>query len=377
MRRAYLRSTAALISTLLCLSLVGCNLHDRTWDVDSDSPPTGGAPPPAPPAPGEVVVTVGSAGNITCKVNGSIVPPLTGDDILRADNSAGPRLVIVEDKSHDRESSFAVNADLDSPDVSSVGRVTVRRLQHNLIVEAEGPARVTLFTSDPQDEVDDIVKFAADGDIDRLAPRLNADPALIDGRESRHGLTALAAAADTGKPGIVEYLLRRKANTEVKDDQGLTSLHRAVNRGRFAIVRQLVQHGADVNAATPAGVTPLQSATARGYRDIAAFLAGAGATGSLPGQAGTPPPPAETSRVFQLSRGRIYGPFADDSQIRYTNNQLYVLRSDQAAQSNWDTYDLPSTRERWTSLEGTHLDVMVRGRGRIWARYRPDDAAPR
>jgi hypothetical protein len=380
MRPVSLRCCVLLIPALLWLPITGCNMHDRAWDTDADATPSQPPPPPAstaPPAPGEVIVSVGAGGTIVCKVNGASISPLNGDDVLRNEGGApGSRLLIVQDNVHNREECFAVAVDLYSPDISSEGRTTLRHIRHNLVIETDGPSIVTLFTQEVQDDIDDMVAFAGNNYLYRLANRLNADPALIDGRDRKHGKTALARAAEAGRTEVVDFLLSRKASTEVKDDQGFTPLHLAVLHGRLDIVKHLVQHGADVNAVTAAGNTPMHLALKNGHTEIAAYLAGAGADSNRPNQAGKTPMQIALDKVFELGERRDYGPFADGSSIRYEDSKLYVRRADKTDQQNLDQFDLPASKEKWISLQGTHFMVMVRDHGtsRVWARYHPADS---
>ena len=379
MRRASLHSFALVIIGLLWLPLAGCDLHDKAWDTDSDN--GAGKPPPAPgpsgpPPTREVAVSVSGDGTIRCKADGVAIAPLSGDDLVRNEGApSGSRLLIVQDNVHNTESCFAVGIDLYSPDITTIGNATVRHLRHHLVIEADRPSTVTLFTQEAQDDVDDAVTFAGDNDIYRLAARLNADPSIIDGRDRKHGQTALARAADVGRVDIVDFLLSRKANTEIKDDRGYTPLHLAVIRGRLEIVKHLVEHRANVNALTAAGNTPMHLALKNNHNDIAEYLAVSGADSNVANQAGKTPMQIALDKVFEMGDRRDYGPFADGSSIRYADRRLYVRRSGAADRNNWDQYDLPASREKWISLEGTHFMVMVRddGTSRVWARYHPDN----
>ena len=381
MPRGTLRFWTLVMPAILWLPLTGCSSHDRAWDPGGDAEPgpraNAATPPPLPSR--DIVITVSANGAITCKQDDIFVVPLTSEQLARNEGSdKSVHVVIVQDNAHDRERCFPVGIDLDSTDVSCRGSVTLRHVRPNLIVEVDGPSSVTIFSREGQEEVDECGQFAADNDVDRLAGRLNSDPSLVDGRESKSGRTALATAADAGRAETVEFLLDRKANTDVKDNQGFTPLHLAVRRGRLDIVRILVRHGADVNAVTAAGNTPMHLALRHNNTEIAAFLAGAGANGNVPNQSGKTPMQMALDKVFELSGRRAYGPFADGSSIRYSDSSLYVLRSGHADANRWEQFDLPSSRETWISLEGTNFLVMVRGRGtyRVWARYHTGPPSP-
>ena len=374
MRTQALRFISATIAALIWLPIAGCDLHDKAWDTNADAGAAGSTANPSPTPPqtfAEMSITITSSGTITCKVNNALVSPVRHRSADQEDAIASGPLLIVDDTSNDTEETFVVPANLDSRNVSADGRVTVRHLQHNLIIESNGPAHILLFDTDAQDVVDDCVQFAGDGNWDRLASRLAADPSLVDGRDSKLGKTALIKAAEAGHANIALSLLNRKASTEIRDSDGYTALHRAIIHGRFEIVKLLANHGADLNALTKAGNSPVRLATTRGYKDIAALLVGAGATGDIARESPVTPRPRPQEKSFELTDQNEYGPFPDGSSIRYADGLLYVLRGDQPNANNWDEFDLPKTQDAWISLQGTHLRVLVRGNEfrHVWASY--------
>jgi ankyrin repeat protein len=93
-------------------------------------------------------------------------------------------------------------------------------------------------------------------------------------------------------PRMVELLVARGADVNVKDEAGVTPLHDAAARGRKTVVRLLLAKGAEVNAKTlkeywggnvqrtglsPAGTTPLHEAAAAGDVDVVELLLAHGA----------------------------------------------------------------------------------------------------
>lgn len=257
--------------------LAGCDMHDKAWETDSDARSMPTATLPASSAAGEVSVSVTANGTIACRVNGSVLDPVPRAAALRGELPASGRLLIVLDSKHDTESCFAVGFDLDALDTSVGGSASLRHVRHNIVIETDGPATVTLTAPRLQATVDQNCQFAADGDVDLLADRLNADPELIDGRDSEGGRTALMRASEMGRVAVVQFLLDRRANTEIKDDQGHTALHRAVSRGRLDVVKRLVKNGADVNARTSSGDTPMRLAWKQDRTQITSYLASVGA----------------------------------------------------------------------------------------------------
>jgi ankyrin repeat protein len=59
---------------------------------------------------------------------------------------------------------------------------------------------------------------------------------------------------------MIELLLAKGANINIKKNDGYTPLHLAVGRGNVAMVELLVAKGADVNVKNNAGDTPLMLA---------------------------------------------------------------------------------------------------------------------
>jgi hypothetical protein len=87
----------------------------------------------------------------------------------------------------------------------------------------------------------------------------------------------LHIAALWGDVEIVELLLRRGADPNVKDDNGQTPLHIAALWGHVDVVRVLLEHRADPNAKDNDGKTPLHYAAEKGHVDVVRVLLERGA----------------------------------------------------------------------------------------------------
>lgn len=136
-----------------------------------------------------------------------------------------------------------------------------------------------------------------------VAGHLQAAKALHRGggcREDRsRGLTLLHLSAGTGRPAVMEWLLRGGAS--LSDDgnpQKVTPLHCAAISGSLDAVRLLLEHGADAQAATTAGrlAADLVPSDCPSYEAVAAVLTRAGgrpspATASLPASSSRPEAP--------------------------------------------------------------------------------------
>jgi hypothetical protein len=85
--------------------------------------------------------------------------------------------------------------------------------------------------------------------------------------------TPLITAPDGGHCEIVEWLLNRGADPNLREDEGfLTPLHVAAGRGQVEISRMLLQHKVDQNALDKHGQTPLHLASQQGHIDVARLL---------------------------------------------------------------------------------------------------------
>ncbi len=100
----------------------------------------------------------------------------------------------------------------------------------------------------------------------------------------KDGVTALMNAAIEGHSDIVQVLLNRDADVNMKDDGGWTALMRAAQGGpttikedHNAIVRLLLAKGADVNVRSTNGMTALHLAEYHGHTEIVQLLKKAGA----------------------------------------------------------------------------------------------------
>ena len=81
------------------------------------------------------------------------------------------------------------------------------------------------------------------------------------GARNGFGVTPLQrAASDSEDPRVVELLLDRGTNINVRAKSGDMSLHWAAANNVEAVVKLLLERGADVNARGERGRTPLHSA---------------------------------------------------------------------------------------------------------------------
>jgi hypothetical protein len=100
---------------------------------------------------------------------------------------------------------------------------------------------------------------------------------ILTARIVPYDRTQLHIAAVWGDVEIVELLLKRGADPNVKDDNGQTPLHIAALWGHVDVVRVLLEHRADPNAKDNDGKTPLHYAAEKGHVDVVRVLLERGA----------------------------------------------------------------------------------------------------
>lgn len=87
------------------------------------------------------------------------------------------------------------------------------------------------------------------------------------------GSTALMAAAESGRRGAVDVLIRRGADLDVQDrHRRWTALMHAVRHGNTGVVRSLVAAGARLDLENEDGETALEIARKRGVAENVALL---------------------------------------------------------------------------------------------------------
>jgi ankyrin repeat protein len=97
------------------------------------------------------------------------------------------------------------------------------------------------------------------------------ETSLFRGRSK--GWSPLMWACSAGKVEMAEFLLRRKANPNLRDLDGYTALHIAAKKASSLIVKLLIDHGANVQAVTENNeLTPLLVAAEAGNIEAAQVL---------------------------------------------------------------------------------------------------------
>ena len=113
-------------------------------------------------------------------------------------------------------------------------------------------------------------------DADALVDVLLAKCADVD-MKTYNGQTALHFTASKSNLDTARKLIAHKASTRVKDKRGQLPLHRAAAVGNLPITKLMLENRSPINATDIDGSTALHHAIAEGHGDTALVLLKAGA----------------------------------------------------------------------------------------------------
>ncbi|KAK4219681.1 hypothetical protein QBC37DRAFT_367794 [Rhypophila decipiens] len=111
-------------------------------------------------------------------------------------------------------------------------------------------------------------------DISGPAP----DLFLGDGLDSLLGKTVLHLAAEYGHAHVVQTLLGRRMDVNLRDDMGDTALHLAARHGHHSVIQVLVASNATLDIRNSSGRTALQLSVIKGDIETVQLLLDQGAT---------------------------------------------------------------------------------------------------
>jgi ankyrin repeat protein len=140
--------------------------------------------------------------------------------------------------------------------------VSIATLLFALVVGVALPARAQVLRSSKQKKKDEVrvqsfTDAAMRGDRAKVESLL-AGGMIINAEPSDHkGWTALMAAVTFGRVELVNLLLAKGADAQVKLEDGSTTLYQAAQSGDKRIVVELLAAGAKVNEVTSEGRTAL------------------------------------------------------------------------------------------------------------------------
>jgi len=121
---------------------------------------------------------------------------------------------------------------------------------------------------DDLDLVEQILEYQADLNV--LENKNNSTPLYVAFKKDK-----------INKP-IVKFLIKKKSNLNIIDNQKYTALHYAVKTGDLNLVKRVLKYGADINGMVKqTGYTPLHLAADKNYYSIAIYLINNGADVNL------------------------------------------------------------------------------------------------
>jgi ankyrin repeat protein len=121
-----------------------------------------------------------------------------------------------------------------------------------------------------------LLRAQLDQAIRRNRPRLVRALVFVAPRllheKNAAGQLPLHRAARSGSVSLVQYLLRRGAALDARDDSNWTALHHAAEKGHARVIRTLLDLGACLDTAPSATATPLELAEINHFDHAAALL---------------------------------------------------------------------------------------------------------
>jgi len=130
---------------------------------------------------------------------------------------------------------------------------------------------------------------AASGDLNRVKALLEADPALLESKDS-DGNTPLISAcwgppANVPRVAVADFLIDKGANINARNTSGGSPVYFALRS--VDLMQRFIAKGADVNVRAYLGLTPLHQAASMGRLDAAKLLIEHGADLNARGDWGT------------------------------------------------------------------------------------------
>jgi ankyrin repeat protein len=180
------------------------------------------------------------------------------------------------------------------------------------------------------------------------------------------GVTPLMLAASRGHTNVVQILIDRQANLQLKDCFGRDALCLASLKGHLEVVRALIQAGASINQRDVEGDTPLLMALSNTHKKLARFLIESGADVNVQNNNGRTPLMAAVEHrsyvdIVQMlvERGADVNAVSQDGDTAMTLADLFdnhkaieLLNRYGAQQRQWDekkeeNEQENNDRERW------------------------------
>lgn len=87
---------------------------------------------------------------------------------------------------------------------------------------------------------------AKNGNLDKVRELISSNPQLLNEKDNK-GNTPLHSAVSKGRNDVIDYLLNKGANPEIKNNNGLTPIFQALDLSRSGSVNKLIDCGANIN----------------------------------------------------------------------------------------------------------------------------------
>lgn len=120
-----------------------------------------------------------------------------------------------------------------------------------------------------------LADYAWNGELDKIQKLVEENNDLVNSR-LKNEETMLTLAAWTGKYDVAEYLIKKKANVNCRNDWQNTPLHNAAQKGFNDIITLLIANGANINAKGTNGNNSLMFAVENEHLETAKLLLKAG-----------------------------------------------------------------------------------------------------
>ncbi|MBA3816205.1 MAG: ankyrin repeat domain-containing protein [Parachlamydiaceae bacterium] len=104
-----------------------------------------------------------------------------------------------------------------------------------------------------------------------------------------NGSTPLNYAILTGRPKVIEWLIKQHVDPNFFDAEGISPLLYAINQGKLEVIECLVKNGANPNFFDPEGFSPLLDAINQGKHEVIDYLVKNGANPNLLDSSGLTP----------------------------------------------------------------------------------------